>query len=446
MSLMQSPLDISTLLNNKLMFGGILVMMAGTIASLFKKLPTKLWEIISKQFTVTVEIMNNSDGFLWIANWLYKHPYNNKARRLSLFSSYIKKVLTPILTPAPGYHYIWHNNRLLIIHRERKDGDKREALGENNNPKEIYHITAFGRSQKYIRSLIEEAKNQYIKDNIEDAKLFSNNSYGWEYAKLLPNRPLDSIFLPNNSVNIIKNDVIWFLENEELYKKWGIPYRRRYLFHGVPGSGKTSLISALASELNLNVYILSLSNTNLTDSSLRELFEGVHPKSIILIEDIDGYFMKRELENIPSDKKSSTTKPEKKEFSRITLSGMLNTMDGLSSTDGSLLFMTTNSILSLDEAMIRPGRVDIKLQFDYAVPEQIEKVFLKFYPDINSASIFSNKLKNINVSVADVQTYLLKYRTNINDALNNISELIRPDKYNLKKKTNEKRIIKKTFK
>src|SRR6185312_8521938 len=102
MNLMQSPLDISTLLNNKLMFGGILVMMAGTIASLFKKLPTKLWEIISKQFTVTVEIMNNSDGFLWIANWLYKHPYNNKARRLSLFSSYIKKVLPLFLLPHRG--------------------------------------------------------------------------------------------------------------------------------------------------------------------------------------------------------------------------------------------------------------------------------------------------------------------------------------------------------
>lgn len=73
----------------------------------------------------------------------------------------------------------------------------------------------------------------------------------------------------------------------------GIPYRRGYLLHGPPGSGKTSFIQALAGSLNYNICLLNLAERGLTDDKLNHLLGLVPDRSIILLEDVDSAFNRR---------------------------------------------------------------------------------------------------------------------------------------------------------
>ena len=73
----------------------------------------------------------------------------------------------------------------------------------------------------------------------------------------------------------------------------GIPYRRGYLLHGPPGSGKTSFIQALAGALSYDICVLNLSERGLADDKLFHLLSNVPERSFVLIEDIDAAFNKR---------------------------------------------------------------------------------------------------------------------------------------------------------
>lgn len=137
-----------------------------------------------------------------------------------------------------------------------------------------------------------------------------------------------------------------FLNSEQWFAHRGIPFRRGYLLYGIPGTGKSTTVHALASELNLPIYILMLS-LNLDDSSLADMMRYLPSHCVLLLEDIDAAFKSR-VDN-SSERKDNE--------SSITLSGLLNAIDGLAAPEGRLLFATTNHVQKLDPALIRPVSV-----------------------------------------------------------------------------------------
>ena len=111
----------------------------------------------------------------------------------------------------------------------------------------------------------------------------------------------------------------------------------------------------------------------------------------------------------------------------LTLSGLLNMLDGVVSTEGRLVFMTTNYINRLDPALIRPGRVDLIQFVGNATDTQIIKLFKKFYPDEPDSSqkkfLADVRKHNRPVSMAALQGYFMIYKHTANEALNNVEEL-----------------------
>ena len=167
--------------------------------------------------------------------------------------------------------------------------------------------------------------------------------------------------------------------------------------HGVPGSGKTSLIHSIAGELGLDVYVVSLAKRGLDDSSLNELICALPLRSIALMEDIDAAFhhaaIARDgvsgpsspdlaspgaLRPPPADKQGTDTKG-------VTLSGLLSALDGVAAQEGRILFATTNRYEALDDALCRPGRMDVHLEFKMATQWQARELFRCFFPPMESS-------------------------------------------------------------
>ncbi|KAG1789968.1 P-loop containing nucleoside triphosphate hydrolase protein [Suillus plorans] len=127
-------------------------------------------------------------------------------------------------------------------------------------------------------------------------------------------------------------------------------------------SGKTSLIHSLAGELGLDIYVVSLSSKGMSDNTLTTLMGHVPSRYILLLEDLDAAFTRSVSHDAsstgaPTASNTNSTTTETSDGSTLSLSGLLNSLDGVAAAEGRLLFATTNHIERLDPALSRPGRM-----------------------------------------------------------------------------------------
>jgi chaperone BCS1 len=190
----------------------------------------------------------------------------------------------------------------------------------------------------------------------------------WQRVTRVVARPVSSVVLPAEASQTLVSDLEEFLSDgtAQFYQDHGIPYKRSYLFYGVPGAGKTSMIQALAGRFGRNLCYLSPTHPELSDDSLKSAIERVPDNAIVVLEDVDALFGKGREKKIHQ--------------SPLTFSGLLNALDGVGNHNGLVFVLTTNFKDQLDAALIRDGRVDLRVRFDYCTPEQMEKLFDNFYP------------------------------------------------------------------
>lgn len=209
-------------------------------------------------------------------------------------------------------------------------------------------------------------------------------------------RDIDTIYIPREDKKRLLDSMDSFRDPIviERYKRLGLPYKRIYMFEGLPGTGKTSLVRSLASMYNLPIYIIPITK-DLDDMNLATGIKTIKTPAILLFEDIDALFEAR----------------KKTDYNiQITFSGLLNALDGVLNNDGLEIFITTNHIEKLDPALKRPGRVDLLLTFSYATEEQIKDMFLHVVNDnISDADLFYSSIKDKNVTVADLQHILYDF-------------------------------------
>ncbi|KAJ3575199.1 hypothetical protein NP233_g1251 [Leucocoprinus birnbaumii] len=238
------------------------------------------------------------------------------------------------------------------------------------------YLTVYTRDVSAISALVEHARAEYMER--------SYVPFYWNECKRKPRRSLDSVILEAGVLESLVSDVQEFLDMEDWYQTAGIPYRRGYLLYGPPGAGKTSTIYALAGELGLEIYSLSLASSTIDDSILAAALACIPKRSIFLLEDIDCAFSRTEdlNNNINSNPYGIYGAPPK---CNVTLSGLLNILDGVASQEGVLFFATTNHIEDLDNALIRPGRIDKKIQYYHAARPQATALFKRFFPTSHCA-------------------------------------------------------------
>lgn len=285
----------------------------------------------------------------------------------------------------------------------------------------------------------------------------------WQQVARRPVRPMRTVVLDSLEKHSALADVNEYLHpaTPRWYASRGIPLRRGYLFHGPPGTGKTSFSFALAGVFGIDIYVISLQDVNVTEEDLAVLFTRLPRRCIVLLEDIDTAGLRRDADDgaeevqeaagettkaltngVNGDHKEKAGKTEKKDATKkkskkkedkkektesddgddddgssssseseedtrakrkanarqkaagkrsgragkksvtldsISLSGLLNAIDGVASHEGRVLIMTTNKPESLDEALIRPGRVDVQVAFENASATQASELFYRMY-------------------------------------------------------------------
>lgn len=295
------------------------------------------------------------------------------------------------LSPGEGFHIFRLENRWLWMKRE---------VQVSNSVVERIALSTLGRDKSVLERFVEEALTARTQREVNKVSVFIPSPYtggDWMRTRLGNSRKLASVVLKAGQSESILGDLQRFFASQGRYIDLGIPWRRGYLLYGSPGTGKTSLVTALASELCLNVCSLSLASSNISDEKIHTLLAAVPPRSILLIEDVDAFFRQRE---------------QVSQQVRISFSGFLNALDGVATHEGSVLFMTTNHPELLDEALIRAGRIDFRMALSPCDRHQLYQMFLKFFPAPDVAKAFAAQLEEGIHSPAQIQEKLL----NIADA------------------------------
>jgi hypothetical protein len=226
-------------------------------------------------------------------------------------------------------------------------------------------------------------------------------------AKLFTNKCMDNVY--GSAMDIVRKRVHFFVHNKKWYHDKGVPHTLGILLYGEPGCGKTSMIKALSKDCRRHVFNIKLSDYT-TVSQLGNLFfnervcvvtEGVNvyynipiDKRIIVLEDVDclsNIFAKRSNEPQADPPKEEADiffnnlrlsppalQPQQPQHSqKLTLSYFLNVLDGVIETPGRILIMTTNHPEKLDRALIRPGRIDLKVHFQRCSKNDIKEMVTK---------------------------------------------------------------------
>ena len=292
-----------------------------------------------------------------------------------------------------GYCYMEDKNDLEIFLKQQKHiFQKSYELTDRNNIREGFGISwyiIFGKLVCVSKDL-DTSKNMLVlrismrvffankekfmkqlKESLSSATEIYENKisilYDWNSRKR-EKRPLSSVYTNNNISEILKNDIQSFINSKRMYMNNNILYKRNYLLYGKPGTGKSSLIFALASEFNYKIKIIDLKSFKGIPDILQQISN--EEKIFYVFEDIDALsttFMEREeskVSNNVNEKKESPRELVSDNHSGLNLSDILNVMDGLYTPEGAICFFTTNHIEKLDKAFLRDGRMDCKIEMN----------------------------------------------------------------------------------
>ncbi|KAI9041244.1 BCS1 and AAA domain-containing protein [Aspergillus affinis] len=444
-------------------------------------------------FYSSIEVHSYDEAYNYLMYWLTKQRFNEKKRHLIASTSltsgqpdwYNEKAneeggvddfdpddtiddakwrasfanTRPLLwMPSTGTHWFKFMGRHLALTREVEEHN---AMMYTRTEK--LRISCLGWDASALKQLMLEARVEFSQKEkgktviYRGSKRAYDNEFTWIRSISRPARPLSTVLLEGGEKHAFLQDVQQYLHPATMrwYSDRGIPYRRGYLFYGPPGTGKSSLAFAAAGFLGLNVYILNLNSQQLTEDALAQLFQDLPRRCLVLLEDIDS--------NEVTNRRTAETSKKRKGKSSISLSALLNIIDGVAAQEGRALIMTTNHHEHLDPALVRPGRVDYQLEFKLASRHLAREMFQNIFnepqtnidmdyedsrieivaateskefivwdsssssaTDIEDLAIaFSEKIPEHTFSPAEIQGFLLRHKSSPEDAVANVEAWVR---------------------
>ncbi len=392
---------------NDLFSTAVLLSLLTYIGYSMREVPETIITFVKRKIIFRVTVYQYDEFYDILQQWLS----TNNERGFSDVSVKIKedykgKRTTELVHHSDSFVLRRHGKKILIRKENReitkKDTDSLQFyMG-------VYEITGVF-AKVVIEQMVQEILEWGDKKNTSGIVKVYSDSYDsyWKLLNQLSPKGLDKLYI--DGVTELRKDLIKFTQDEKWYIEMGIPYKRGYLFHGAPGNGKTALIQAVAKELNRNICTLSLKSIH-SDSELINTVAQVPFNSILVMEDVDtsGDMVK--------ERKTKTKDGD----SKVSLSAVLNCLDGVYYKHGLIVIATTNHVEVLDEAFLRVGRFDYKMEITNPSKKNVEDYISNFFQ--KQLQLFD--YADGSYSMVQIQDMCLtgeiftKLKTNINISIN----------------------------
>lgn len=384
------------LAENQLAQGGLIVAVASFLIHWGKGLPGYIWGIFKHLVSCEFEVSEDNLVFQNLAIWgrmqkslvrAYRYTVNDDAKHIF---------------PVGSRIIVRRGFRLYTFYVSR---DKVENSGIDKMFYLTAYLSVFPGSQKHIQAVLDEAADVFKMVTQTDMTIRISTGWSWRSIEGVPKRFKNTVFIPGTIKEDIIKDAEEFLKSRDWYRSHGVPWRRGYFLWGGSGTGKTTLVKCLATELNLPLYIIQLSQTT-SNNDFMDTMNSAPGECIILLEDIDCATKAVETRETKQSGAGDSKSPSMED---LTLSGLLNAIDGCTTQEGRILIMTTNHPDSLDPALLRDGRVDLRIEIPPADKKVAYDIFLHFFPGHETqAEIFSGKMAGKPTS--EIQGYLLRHK------------------------------------
>lgn len=356
--------------------GGLLLMIIGGLGVWLRTIPARIWYWVVFQTTMIVTVKDDDAAFEWVKEWFLEQKFLKRIRHVDLDTTLRNERIA--LIPAPGKHWFWYQRRPFEVWFSRTE-NTRERTGRRM---ESLTFRTLGRNRTFLQSFVDDIVQCHIRRQGIRSHLYTYDD-GWDYVEGYSPRAVESVVLEPGEKEHLLRDIAQFRGARQRYRRLGVPYHRGYLFYGPPGTGKTSLVSALAAHFGLSIYMVNLAD--FSDRSLMSAVNRVPCNSVLLFEDIDCMRSSQNRGRVDASgvdgQFTTSTRENASTQNGVTLSGLLNVLDGFHAPSGVLFVMTTNHIEKLDEALLRPGRIDYKLYMGHATDHQKIELYRRFFPD-----------------------------------------------------------------
>lgn len=240
-------------------------------------------------------------------------------------------------------------------------------------PISILTLRLFTRNLKRVEEFMNTAIDYRANPN---QLVYMSNTQWWDDPTIKQLRDLSTVFINDTQMSDLLKRIDTFLSGESYYLSKGVPYKLCVMLSGSPGTGKTSLIHAIASYYKFNIKCVK----SLTDLQIL-LSKGcsIKQKTLVVIEDIDTMAIDSRSNDTVSDTQLIKSPGNMSDDHKNTLQNMLNTLDGFATPHGLLLFVTTNHYDTLDHALVRKGRIDLHMEIGPLDEQTARRMFITFY-------------------------------------------------------------------
>jgi chaperone BCS1 len=388
---------------NQFAFGGLLLMVLGSIGVFLRGLPEQLWSWFVQQTTMMIKVKDDDDSFIWVKEWFLEQKFLKRIRQVDLDTTLRGAEIA--LIPAPGRHFFWHSRIPFWVWFYRSEDTK----GRSQRRVESLTFRTIGRNQAVLKRFVDEIVACHH-TKVRAASYLHVYDEGWTYVQAYSPRLLGSVILNPGEKEHLLRDLERFRGSRARYRRLGVPYHRGYLLYGPPGTGKTSLVSALGAKFGMSIYVVNLTEFN--DRTLKTAMNDVPENSVILFEDIDCMKSGNRrpstnewMENPPS--LITTEKAGPAVGFAVTLSGLLNVLDGFHAPENVVYVMTTNRVEALDPALLRPGRIDYRLFMGEASESQRIELYCRFFPEATEPEAIEFAQAHCAETMAEFQGLLL---------------------------------------
>lgn len=371
---------------NQFLTGGVAVYLMGIATYLMRSVPMAILRFLDRRFIARMFFDNSSwelrQTQMAFDKWYGNTKYMAGVRDFRLMVTYDG---TAVVSPGGSVNFFMLGWRLFWF-TTTKDTTERVTQETVYNTS-ISTISFWGSSKVFERFIRLFSPTYDLSDEQSHYWVMWERNGDWCKQYKAKRRSWDDIVYNDQVRKTISTSVQKFFDNGSLYDKLSIPRKLTFLFHGEPGTGKTELTRAIASMTGYSIYPITMEGKNV-HAFIRAL--NLVPKdSIVLLEDVDSFSTKRQLRDFKAEAIAEATGEETPTPSggntqqQMTLSGLLNVLDGICPLDNLIVVITTNALEKLDTALYRKARVDVLLEIKRFASDEIWRYIDGLYPEVS---------------------------------------------------------------